>query len=200
MRPGSWTHRAMICVPVGCRRSVGAVPHRQTVKRGSEPEAYEAFLPEFRSALEKVRPDVVHAGPIPGCGLRCGAFRLPSCAGQFMGIGLAARCRIETGRGREPPRSRCVPRTDSCVTATRSGERHRAFASNPGFADRPVSLGNQEWIIFRCGPAAFGDATLFAEPGAFPFDLYPRVGTVVRHRRASSRRSEWRTTRTTRCA
>lgn len=47
---------------------VRCVYHRKIVRRGADPSAYEAFLPEFQSIVAEVRPDLVHAGPVPGCG------------------------------------------------------------------------------------------------------------------------------------
>ena len=50
-------------LPDGVRR----VSCRTAVPRGSDPSAYEKFLPEFQSVLAEVRPDLVHAGPIQAC-------------------------------------------------------------------------------------------------------------------------------------
>ena len=47
---------------------VRGVDHRRVVARGSDPSAYEEFLPEFRAVLAELRPDLVHAGPVQGCG------------------------------------------------------------------------------------------------------------------------------------
>jgi L-malate glycosyltransferase len=49
-------------------KGVRGVAHRKVVSRGSDPSVYEEFLPEFRSVLADLRPDLVHAGPIQGCG------------------------------------------------------------------------------------------------------------------------------------
>jgi L-malate glycosyltransferase len=51
-------------LPAGVRR----VAHRGVVRRGSDPRMYEEFLPEFQSLLAHLRPDLVHAGPVQGCG------------------------------------------------------------------------------------------------------------------------------------
>jgi L-malate glycosyltransferase len=47
---------------------VRGVAHRRVVSRGSDPSVYEEFLSEFRSVLAELQPDLVHAGPIQGCG------------------------------------------------------------------------------------------------------------------------------------
>ncbi len=47
---------------------VRGVAHRIVVSRGSDPSAYQEFLPEFRSVLAELQPDLVHAGPVQGCG------------------------------------------------------------------------------------------------------------------------------------
>jgi len=51
-------------LPTGVR----SVAHERVIPRGADPSVYEEFLPEFQSLLAKVRPDLVHAGPVPGCG------------------------------------------------------------------------------------------------------------------------------------
>ncbi len=51
-------------LPAGVRR----VSHERVVRRGADPSVYEEFLPEFRSLLAELRPDLVQAGPVPGCG------------------------------------------------------------------------------------------------------------------------------------
>jgi L-malate glycosyltransferase len=51
-------------LPSGVRR----VSHRGVVPRGSDPNVYEEFLPEFLSLLAALQPDLVHAGPVQGCG------------------------------------------------------------------------------------------------------------------------------------
>jgi L-malate glycosyltransferase len=43
------------------------VSHRVLVPRGSDPSFYEEFLPEFKSLLKELQPDLIHAGPIQGC-------------------------------------------------------------------------------------------------------------------------------------
>lgn len=50
-------------LPAGVRR----VSHRGVVRRGSDPSAYEKFVPEFQSLLAELQPDLVHAGPVQGC-------------------------------------------------------------------------------------------------------------------------------------
>jgi L-malate glycosyltransferase len=45
---------------------VCSVSHRKVVLRGADPKVYEEFLPEFKSLLEKLQPDLIHAGPIQG--------------------------------------------------------------------------------------------------------------------------------------
>jgi L-malate glycosyltransferase len=47
---------------------VRSVSHRKTVRRGSDPNAYELFLPEFQSLVAELQPDLLHAGPVQGCG------------------------------------------------------------------------------------------------------------------------------------
>jgi glycosyltransferase involved in cell wall biosynthesis len=51
-------------LPPGVRR----VSHEKVVLRGADPKVYEEFLPEFKSLLEELQPDLIHAGPIQGCG------------------------------------------------------------------------------------------------------------------------------------
>ncbi len=51
-------------LPAGVR----IVSHARVVPRGADPSVYEEFLPEFQSLLAKLRPDLVHAGPVQGCG------------------------------------------------------------------------------------------------------------------------------------
>ncbi|MGC2183431.1 MAG: glycosyltransferase family 4 protein [Terriglobales bacterium] len=51
-------------LPAGVRR----VSHERVVRRGADPSVYEEFLPEFQSLLAKLRPELVHAGPVQGCG------------------------------------------------------------------------------------------------------------------------------------
>lgn len=51
-------------LPAGVRR----VPHSGVVRRESDPSVYEEFLPQFESSLAELQPDLVHAGPVQGCG------------------------------------------------------------------------------------------------------------------------------------
>ena len=51
-------------LPAGVRR----VSHRRVIRRGANPSAYEEFLPEFQSLLAELQPQLVHAGPVQGCG------------------------------------------------------------------------------------------------------------------------------------
>lgn len=40
----------------------------RTLPRGADPSAFEDFLPELRSVVKDLAPDLVHAGPVQGCG------------------------------------------------------------------------------------------------------------------------------------
>ena len=44
------------------------VSHQGVIRRGSDPSIYETFLPEFQSVVARLQPDLVHAGPVQGCG------------------------------------------------------------------------------------------------------------------------------------
>lgn len=49
-------------------RGVRWVSHQRVVPRGADPGVYGTFLPEFQASVENLQPDLVHAGPVPGCG------------------------------------------------------------------------------------------------------------------------------------
>ncbi len=40
----------------------------QGIQRGADPRQFAEVLPEFRSLLRQIRPDVLHAGPVQTCG------------------------------------------------------------------------------------------------------------------------------------
>lgn len=48
------------------------VAHNTVFSGSPHPEAVRSFLPEFRRILADIRPDVLHAGPIPTCGFLSG--------------------------------------------------------------------------------------------------------------------------------
>jgi L-malate glycosyltransferase len=50
-------------LPIGVHR----VPVGNPIARDSEPSCFDRFLPEFQALLQEIRPDLVHAGPIPNC-------------------------------------------------------------------------------------------------------------------------------------
>lgn len=49
-------------------RGVEAVPARFTISSEAAPRQCEPFVPEFKSWLKHVQPDVIHAGPVQTCG------------------------------------------------------------------------------------------------------------------------------------
>src|SRR6266568_7185050 len=51
-------------LPVGVKR----VKPLQTFPRNVDPEAIRAFLPELQSWINKLHPEIVHAGPVQSCG------------------------------------------------------------------------------------------------------------------------------------
>lgn len=57
-RPPDWP------LPAGARW----VRPGRIVQRGADPSAFAAFLPELRSAIRTLAPDLLHAGPVQGCG------------------------------------------------------------------------------------------------------------------------------------
>jgi glycosyltransferase involved in cell wall biosynthesis len=42
---------------------------QQIMPRNADPGTFAGFLPEFQRLMKEIKPDVVHAGPIPTCGL-----------------------------------------------------------------------------------------------------------------------------------
>ncbi len=146
---------------------VGAVPHRQTVKRGSEPEAYEAFLPEFRSALEKVRPDVVHAGPIPGCAYVAALSGFHPVLASSWGSDLL----LDAGRNRAWTRATTVALRAAdgfmcdCDTVRRAAQ---AFAKIPDSRIAQFPWGIRNGSFSAAGPLP-SETHFVSEPGAFRF-------------------------------
>lgn len=49
-------------------RGVRAVLPKITFRRDTDPGDLEGFLPELRRLLRELQPDLVHAGPVQGCG------------------------------------------------------------------------------------------------------------------------------------
>jgi L-malate glycosyltransferase len=49
------------------RADVTYIGHHSTFKRGSSPDSVKAFVPEFRSIIGDMRPDLIHAGPVQSC-------------------------------------------------------------------------------------------------------------------------------------
>jgi L-malate glycosyltransferase len=54
--------------PQPCWQNVVRVKHCIKVQRGSEPDSIRTFVPEFRSVVADIRPDIIQAGPIQSCG------------------------------------------------------------------------------------------------------------------------------------
>jgi L-malate glycosyltransferase len=50
-------------------KEVQWVDCRRTVLRNADPPTFANFLPEFQRLLRTIAPDLIHAGPIPTCGL-----------------------------------------------------------------------------------------------------------------------------------
>jgi len=49
-------------------KNVVHVRHGMQLQRGSEPDSVKKFMPEFRSVVANLRPEVIHAGPVQNCG------------------------------------------------------------------------------------------------------------------------------------
>ncbi|HEV2698478.1 MAG TPA: glycosyltransferase family 4 protein [Terriglobales bacterium] len=49
-------------------QNVVHIGHGIRWERASDPESVKRFLPEFRSTVARIRPDLIHAGPVQSCG------------------------------------------------------------------------------------------------------------------------------------
>ncbi len=181
-------------LPAGVRR----VSHERVVRRGADPSVYEEFLPEFQSLLAKLRPELVHAGPVQGCGYVAARSGFHPLLVMSWGSDLLQ----DAGRNAEwaQATTTALSGADGLLCDCRRGaDRCPGFRSYSRCSYCPVSLGSQERSVFFGGACARG-RELACGARSVSFHLYALMGHPATASMCCSKHSGGRTARIKCCA